>query len=130
VNNMNMDRDATLIFVAALLRSATVSLASVTRAISLSEVGLTTTATGLLIGAGLAGSSVATVRVNAQCPIENAHVNAVIVHFPFGILHSGNVRPRRPSSRSATMLSCTPCSGERRCHRGRSPQRIETPLAA
>jgi MFS family permease len=47
------------------VRSATVSLVGVTVAIHLARVGLSATQIGLLIGAGLAGSSVATIAVAA-----------------------------------------------------------------
>jgi MFS family permease len=57
-------RDARLICAAALIRSATVSLVGVTLAIHLSHVGFTATRIGLLIGAGLAGSSLAAIIVS------------------------------------------------------------------
>jgi MFS family permease len=56
-----MPRDARFIYAAALIRSTTVSLVGVTLAIHLAEVGFSTTQIGLLIGVGLAGSSLATV---------------------------------------------------------------------
>jgi MFS family permease len=61
-----LGRDARLIYVAALLRSATVSLVGVTLAIYLAEVGFSATAIGLLIGVGLAGSSLATIIVSVR----------------------------------------------------------------
>ena len=59
-------RDALLIDVAAFVRSATVSLVGITLAIHLSAIGFSTTQIGLLIGAGLAGSSLATVIVSLR----------------------------------------------------------------
>jgi MFS family permease len=56
-------RDAGLIYAAAFVRSATVSLVGVTLAIYLSSEGFSTTQIGLLIGVGLAGTSVATLVV-------------------------------------------------------------------
>jgi MFS family permease len=55
-----------LIYAAGFLRSATVSLIGVTLAIHLAQVGFSTTRIGLLIGAGLAGSSLATVIVSVR----------------------------------------------------------------
>lgn len=63
---MRIERDAWSIFTAGFLRSATVSLAGVTLAIHLADVGFSTTGIGLLIGAGLAGSSLATVIVSLR----------------------------------------------------------------
>ena len=63
---MRTERDALLIYAAGFLRSATVSLVGVTLAIHLAEVGFTTTQIGLLIGVGLAGSSLATVIVSVR----------------------------------------------------------------
>ena len=60
------DRDGRLIYAAAFLRSLTVSLVGVMLAIYLSEVGCSATAIGLLIGVGLAGSSLATVLVSLR----------------------------------------------------------------
>ena len=60
------ERDALLIYAAGFLRSATVSLVGVTLAIHLAEVGFSTTQIGLLIGVGLAGSSLATVIVSLR----------------------------------------------------------------
>jgi MFS family permease len=60
------ERDALLIYAAGFLRSATVSLVGVTLAIHLAEVGFSTTRIGLLIGVGLAGSSLATVIVGLR----------------------------------------------------------------
>ena len=57
-------RDARLICVAGFLRSATVSLVGVTLAIHLADIGFSTARIGLLIGAGLAGSSLATLIVS------------------------------------------------------------------
>jgi MFS family permease len=59
-------RNALLIYAAGFLRSATVSLVGVTLAIHLSNVGFSTTQIGLLIGAGLAGSSLATIIVSLR----------------------------------------------------------------
>jgi MFS family permease len=59
-----MARDALLICIAAFVRSAAVSLVGVTLAIHLSEVGLSITQIGLLIGLGLVGSSLATIIVS------------------------------------------------------------------
>jgi MFS family permease len=59
-----VERDALLIYAAGFVRSATVSLVGVTLAIHLSDVGFSTTRIGLLIGLGLAGSSLATVLVS------------------------------------------------------------------
>ena len=60
------ERDALLIYGAGFLRSATVSFVGVTLAIHLAEVGFSTTQIGLLIGVGLAGSSLATVIVSLR----------------------------------------------------------------
>lgn len=59
-------RDALLIYTAGFLRSATVSLVGVTLAIHLADVGFTATQIGLLIGVGLAGSSLATLIVSLR----------------------------------------------------------------
>jgi MFS family permease len=59
-------RDARLIYAAGFVRSATVSLVGVTVAIHLADVGFSTTQIGLLIGVGLAGSSLATVIVSLR----------------------------------------------------------------
>jgi MFS family permease len=59
-------RDALLIYAAGFIRSAAVSLVGVTLAIHLADVGFSTTQIGLLIGVGLAGSSLATVLVSAR----------------------------------------------------------------
>jgi MFS family permease len=58
--------DARLIYAAAFLRSATVSLVGVTLAIHLSNLGLSAARIGLLIGVGLAGSSLATLIVSLR----------------------------------------------------------------
>ena len=58
--------DAALIYAAAFLRSATVSLVGVTIAIHLASLGFSAARIGLLIGVGLAGSSVATVIVSLR----------------------------------------------------------------
>ena len=63
---MRLARDAQLIYAAAFLRSSSVSLVGVTLAIHLSEVGLSPSQIGLLIGVGLAGSSLATVIVSVR----------------------------------------------------------------
>jgi MFS family permease len=60
------ERDALLIYAAGFVRSAAVSLVGVTLAIHLAEVGFSATQIGLLIGLGLAGSSVATVLVSIR----------------------------------------------------------------
>jgi MFS family permease len=60
------ERDALLIYTAGFLRSATVSLVGVTLAIHLADVGFTATQIGLLIGVGLAGSSLATLIVSLR----------------------------------------------------------------
>lgn len=60
------ERDARLIYGAAFVRSATVSLVGVTLAIHLADLGFTATQIGLLIGVGLAGSSLATVVVSVR----------------------------------------------------------------
>lgn len=57
-------RDVQLVYVAAFVRSATVSLVGVTLAIHLAALGLSVTQIGVLIGVGLAGSSLATVVVS------------------------------------------------------------------
>lgn len=62
----SIPRDAQLVYVAGLVRSATVSLVGVTLAIHLADVGFSTTGIGLLIGVGLAGSSLATVIVSLR----------------------------------------------------------------
>jgi MFS family permease len=54
-------RDPRLIYVAGLVRSATVSLVGVTLAIYLADLGFSPAQIGVLIGIGLAGSSIATV---------------------------------------------------------------------
>ena len=58
--------DASLIYIAAFLRSATVSLVGVTLAIHLANLGFSAARIGLLIGIGLAGSSLATVIVSLR----------------------------------------------------------------
>jgi len=63
---VGIERDSQLIYAAALLRSATVSLVGVTLAIHLAEVGFSPIQMGLLIGAGLAGSSMATLLVSLR----------------------------------------------------------------
>ena len=60
------ERDALPIYAAAFVRSATVSLVGVTLAIHLADLGFSTTQIGLLIGVGLAGSSLATVIVSLR----------------------------------------------------------------
>lgn len=59
-------RDARLIYAAGFLRSATVSLVGVTLAIHLAGVGFSAARIGLLIGVGMAGSSLATVLVSLR----------------------------------------------------------------
>lgn len=64
---MNTSRhDTSLIYIAAFLRSATVSLVGVTLAIHLANLGFSAARIGLLIGIGLAGSSLATVVVSLR----------------------------------------------------------------
>ena len=63
---ISSSRDAPLIYAAGFMRSATVSLVGVTLAIHLADVGYSTTQIGLLIGVGLAGSSLATVIVSLR----------------------------------------------------------------
>lgn len=63
---MNQTRDARLIYAAGFIRSATVSLVGVTLAIYLANLGFSTARIGLLIGIGLAGSSLATVIVSLR----------------------------------------------------------------
>jgi MFS family permease len=63
---MQPKRDAGLIYTAAFLRSATVSLVGVTLAIHLANLGFSAARIGLLIGTGLAGSSAATVIVSLR----------------------------------------------------------------
>jgi MFS family permease len=60
------ERDALLIYAAGFVRAAAVSLVGVTLAIHLADVGFSATEIGLLIGVGLAGSSVATVIVSLR----------------------------------------------------------------
>ena len=64
--NRRATHDATLIYIAAFLRSATVSLVGVTLAIHLANLGFSAARIGLLIGSGLAGSSLATVIVSLR----------------------------------------------------------------
>ena len=59
-------RDAQLLYATGFLRSAAVSLVGVTLAIHLAGVGFSTIQIGLLIGAGLAGSSLATLVVSLR----------------------------------------------------------------
>ena len=56
--------DTRLIYAAGFIRSATVSVVGVTLALHLAELGYSATAIGLLIGVGLAGSSLATVVIS------------------------------------------------------------------
>jgi MFS family permease len=62
----HLQRDPLMIYAAGFIRSATVSLVGVTLAIHLADVGFSTTQIGLLIGVGLAGSSLATVVVGLR----------------------------------------------------------------
>ena len=57
---MTRNRDATLIAVAAFVRSTTIGVTGVTLAIYLAALGLTAIAIGVLVGAGLAGAATAT----------------------------------------------------------------------
>jgi len=59
-----VERDARLIYAAGFIRSTTVSLVGVLLAIHLGQIGLSATTIGILIGVGLAGSSVATIAVS------------------------------------------------------------------
>ena len=61
-----MRRDPALICTAGFLRSATVSLVGVLIALHLARLGLSTSAIGIVIGAGLAGSSAATLLVTVR----------------------------------------------------------------
>jgi MFS family permease len=61
-----IERDTLLIYAAAFVRAAAVSLVGVTLAIHLADVGFSATQIGLLIGVGLAGSSLATVTVSLR----------------------------------------------------------------
>jgi MFS family permease len=63
------ERDARLIYAAGFVRSATVGLVGVTLAIYLAQIGFSATAIGLLIGVGLAGSSLATVIVSVRADV-------------------------------------------------------------
>jgi len=63
---VHLEPDARLIYAAGFLRSATVSLVGVTLAIHLADVGFSATQIGLLIGVGLAGSSLAMVIVSLR----------------------------------------------------------------
>jgi len=58
-----VNRDAALIYLAALLRSSAVGLAGVILAIALTEGGVSVAATGLVIGSGLAGIALMTAIV-------------------------------------------------------------------
>jgi MFS family permease len=57
---MTRNRDATLIALAAFVRSTTIGVTGVTLAIYLATLGLTAVAVGVLVGAGLAGAATAT----------------------------------------------------------------------
>jgi MFS family permease len=57
---MTRNRDATLIAVAAFVRSTTIGVTGVTLAIYLAALGFTAAAVGVLVGAGLAGAATAT----------------------------------------------------------------------
>ena len=59
-------RDAWLIYAAGFVRSAAVSLVGVTLALHLAQLGVSTIRIGLLIGVGLAGSSLATIIVSVR----------------------------------------------------------------
>ena len=63
---MHLERDARLIYASGFLRSATVSLVGVTLAIHLADAGFSATQIGLLIGVGLAGSSLTMVIVSLR----------------------------------------------------------------
>jgi MFS family permease len=60
------EHDAALINAAAFLRSATVGLTGVVLAIYLAEIGLSAAAIGIVIGAGLAGTAIATLVVSLR----------------------------------------------------------------
>jgi MFS family permease len=66
MRHLAQERDALLICGSGFIRSAAVSLVGVTLAIHLAGVGFSTTHIGLLIGVGLAGSSLATVIVSVR----------------------------------------------------------------
>jgi MFS family permease len=66
MTGMHGRRDARLIYATGFVRSAAVSLVGVTLAIHLADVGFSAAQIGLLIGAGLAGSSLATVVVSLR----------------------------------------------------------------
>jgi MFS family permease len=61
-----VSRDASLIYVVAFLRSASVGVVGVVLAIYLGAHGVSVSATGLVIGAGLAGGTVATALVSLR----------------------------------------------------------------
>jgi MFS family permease len=63
---MQPGRDLLLIYAAGFLRSGAVGLVGVTLAIHLADVGFSATRIGLIIGAGLAGSSLATIVVSLR----------------------------------------------------------------
>jgi MFS family permease len=63
---VTLDRDARLIYAAGFVRSATVSLVGVLLAIYLSANGFAAAAIGLVIGSGLAGSTLATLIVSLR----------------------------------------------------------------
>jgi MFS family permease len=63
---VRVERDPALIYVTGFLRSASVSLVGVVLAIHLAQIGFSPTSIGLLIGSGLAGSSVATLVVSVR----------------------------------------------------------------
>lgn len=66
IKQLPAERDALLIYAAGFVRSAAVSLVGVTLAIHLSDVGFSMTQIGLVIGVGLAGSSLATIVVGLR----------------------------------------------------------------
>ena len=66
---VHLGRDAALIYAAAFLRSSTVGLVGVVLAIDLSQMGLTATTIGFVIGSGLAGGAVATLLVGLRADV-------------------------------------------------------------
>ena len=80
-----LSRDATLVYAAAFLRSSTVGLLGVMLAIYLSEIGFSPVAIGLAIGAGLAGSAVATVLAGLRADAFGRKRTLVVL----GVLTAG-----------------------------------------
>ena len=59
-------RDGVMICVAGFLRSATIGLTGVVLAIHLASIGLSAASIGIVVGAGLAGTAVATLLVSVR----------------------------------------------------------------